>query len=246
MALPRIGSVPYLNAAPLIEGLGDVVREVPSALAERFSRGEVDVALLPSFVAVREPSRPILPGICVASPGPVDSVLLFSPGPLEAAERVRLDESSLTSVALARILLCERSGIDPEFVPCPADTDPRRAGGDAVLLIGDRALTAPRDGLVVTDLATLWREWTGLPFCFAVWIARNEAAAAAAIGPLAAAKERGLARRAEIARDWSDDLGIPAPELETYLTERITYDLGAPERAGLERYGERCRKLGLA
>ena len=123
--------------------------------------------------------------------------------------------------------------------------DPREADADAVLLIGDPAMRAPRDGLAVTDLATAWREGTGLPFCFALWIARDEAAARAAEPILTAAKSRGLARREAIALDASPELDLPPERLLTYLTERITYDLEEGERAGLSRYGESCRRLGL-
>lgn len=246
MARPRIGSVPYLNARPLVEGLEDVRFAVPSRLARLFRAGEVDVALVPSFEAVRSPESVVVPGLCIASPGPVDSVFLFSREPLHSARRVLLDESSLTSAALTRVLLAERYGIDVEFERCPPDVDPRAVDADAVLLIGDRALQAPRDNLVVNDLALLWREWTGLPFVFAVWLARDEAVAAAAGPELRAAKERGLAARERIAREAAEELGLPPGLLHRYLTERLTYDLGKREREALELFGAHCRRLELA
>jgi chorismate dehydratase len=245
MAPLRIGSVPYLNARPLIEGLEDVTLDVPSRLTHRFRRGELDVALLPSFECVRQPERPVVPGIAIASPGPVDSVLFFSRRPLEEVETLALDESSLTSAALARILCEDHFGVRPEYTSCGPEVDPVRSGADAVLLIGDPALRAERDGLLVTDLASTWRAHTGLPFCFALWIAADEASAKAASGVLRQAKERGLARRAELAAAASEDLGLPAESLLVYLTERITYDLSEGERIALERYGEACRRLAL-
>jgi chorismate dehydratase len=50
---------------------------------------------------------------------------------------------------------------------------------DAAVLIGDAALRAnrhdgPRYGLQVHDLGAMWKEWTGLPFVFAVWAARRD------------------------------------------------------------------------
>jgi len=246
MASLRIGSVPYLNARPLIDGLEGIVLDVPSRLTESFRRGELDVALLPSFESVRCPDLPIVPGMCVASPGPVDSVLLFSDRPIETCRSVALDESSLTSTALARVLFGERWRCEPEFLACSPDIDPRVSDADAVLLIGDPAMRAPRDGLIVTDVATTWREWTGLPFCFALWVARDEESAAAAEPILAAAKERGLARREELAREAAIPMNLPAERLLAYLTARITYDLGDGERAALSKYGESCRRLGLA
>jgi chorismate dehydratase len=245
MAALTLGSVPYLNARPLVEGLRDVVLDVPSRLTERFRRGEVDVALVPVFEAVRDPARVLVPGIVIASPGPVDSVVFLSKRPLVECRSVLLDRSSLTSAALARILLEERLGLTPEYGDCGPEMDPREVDADAVLLIGDPAMTAPRDGLIVSDLAVLWNDWTGLPFCFAAWLARDERAAAEALGPLTEAKEAGLARRPEIAAAAAGPMRLPAEELLTYLTERITYDLGPAEREGLARYGEMCRRLGL-
>jgi len=245
MCALRIGSVPYLNARPLIDGLGEVVLDVPSRLTESFRRGDLDVALLPSYESARQPERPIVPGICVGSPGPVDSVLFFSRGPIEASSSVALDESSLTSTALARILFGERWGKNPEFRACPPDVDPRAADADAILLIGDPAMKAPRDGLVVTDLASAWRDWTGLPFCFALWIARDEASARLAAPILTAAKERGLLRRRELAAEASGRMGLPAEFLLRYLTSRITYDLGPNEVEALERFCRYVRAMGL-
>lgn len=50
---------------------------------------------------------------------------------------------------------------------------------EAAVLIGDAALRAslhdaPRLGLQVHDLGLMWKDWTGLPFVFAVWAARKD------------------------------------------------------------------------
>jgi chorismate dehydratase len=241
----RIGSVPYLNAKPLIEGLDGVVLDVPSRLTATFRRGELDVALLPSYEAARNSELAIVPGICVGSPGPVDSVLIFSRVPVEECRTVALDTSSLTSTALARILFSERWGTEPVFTGCPPDVDPRRAGSDAVLLIGDPAMRAPRDGLTVTDVASAWREWTGLPFPFALWTAPDAETARRAAPILAAAKERGLARRGEMAAAAAAEVALPREFLYRYLTSRITYDLGEGELESLERYARYVEQLDL-
>ena len=106
----RIGSVSFVNARPLTYGLEDLVCEVPSRLTERFLAGDLDVALLPTVEALRLRDCPVLPGMGISSPGPVDSVLLFARRPLTAARTVLLDPSSRTSSALARILFAEVVG----------------------------------------------------------------------------------------------------------------------------------------
>ena len=186
----RVGAVSYLNARPLVAGLPGVTFDVPSHLTEAFRRREVDVALLPVFEVVRDRDLLVVPGISVSSYGPVESVLFFSRRPLRECRKVLLDESSLSSAALARILFSRLPGPAREFRPCAAEVDPRAVDADAVLLIGDRAMTAPREGLLVHDLAVLWREWTGLPFCFALWVARDRETVRNAAPVLAGASKR--------------------------------------------------------
>jgi len=241
-----IGTVPYLNALPLTAGLTDLVRAVPGRLAAMFRDGSVDVALLPIFEWVRDPSRAIVGSGGICSPGPVDSVLLFSRVPPAEARTVLLDESSLTSAALVKVLYAELYGASPVFAACGAETDPRKIQADACLLIGDPALSAPRDGLIVTDLATAWRDLTDLPFCFAAWLAKDDETAESARTTLRQARERGLAERHRIAEREAHGMGLAPEVLLQYLTERITYDLGPREREAASRFAESCRSLGLA
>ena len=106
-------------------------------------------------------------------------------------------------------------------------------------------MKAPRDDLIVTDLATAWRSLTDLPFCFAAWLAQDEETAERARGPLREARESGLANRREIAEREAVEMGLSAQVLHRYLTERITYDLGDPEREAATRFANSCRALNL-
>jgi chorismate dehydratase len=241
----RIGSVPYANALPLTRGLRAVETDVPSRLAERFRAGEFDAALLPSFEALRLGDRPLVPVGCIASEGPVDSVLLFSRRALREARTVLLDRSSLTSAALTKVLFRGLFSREPVYRAGGPETDPRLAEEDAVLLIGDPALVAPRDGLVVSDLATMWREWTGLPFCFAVWVARDASAAARVAGPLAAAADLGRREREDVVREAAARTGLSRETMRRYLGERIRHEFGDREREAVRRFGELCREAGL-
>ena len=60
------------------------------------------------------------------------------------------------------------------------------------------------------DLAAAWREWTGLPFVFAVWSARRSLtsrARARLTEMIAGALDRGMARIPEIAAAAAGPLG---------------------------------------
>ncbi len=246
-----LGTVPYANAAPLVEGLDALpgvrlVREVPSVLARRLDAGDLDAALVPSVAALRDPRLVVVPAACLASRGAVGSVSLFgrkAPGP---GARVLLDDSSLTSAALARILLAGPLGAPgATFAPCPPTADPGAADADAVLLIGDGALLLDRRGLVEIDLGEAWTRWTGLPFVWAVWAARDAAAARKAEPLLREAREQGARALPSIVDREAARLGMDRAAVERYLTRSIQYGFGEEERRGLRRFREECGGAGL-
>ena len=253
----RIGIVHYLNSWPLAwsflrgdaPGWATPVYLPPAAVADGLADGTLDVGLVPSAELQRIPGLAVVPGLCIASQHEVKSVLLVSKVPTDRIRRVALDESSRTSAVLVQLLLAERFGVRPEVAPFRPDLAAMLATADAALLIGDPALRVDRTGLFVVDLAAEWRALTGLPFVFAVWAVAPAAATAAGAsrlpvllaGSLAAA-EGDLDRLVATA---ADQLGIDAAEVRTYLTEHLSYRLGAPERASLEEFFRRAHDHGL-
>jgi len=241
MSRPRIGSVPYLNARPLLEGLdrsGPLRLEVPSRLAGLLAAGELDVALTPVVEAFDHPEMTIVPAGAVTAHGPVESVLLFCRTRPGDARVVALDTSSRTSADLVRVLYRFRWGGAPRFVPRSPDPDVRQADADAVLLIGDPALRARWEGPPPVDLGEEWSRWTGLPFVFAVWLARDAASASAAAPLLTAAAAAGRICLDRIADDGAREFGLDRGRVLRYLSECLRYDLGDPERRGMERFRE--------
>src|SRR4051794_23384105 len=105
----RIGAVSYLNTKPLIHRLDELaegaklILDLPSRLAERLERGELDVALIPVIEYFRGGPYRIVPNIAIASHGPVLSVTLFSRVPWPMIRRVALDIGSRTSAALTQV-----------------------------------------------------------------------------------------------------------------------------------------------
>ena len=170
----RVGTVPYLNGAPLVRGLEDQVRiHPPSRLAELLRQKELDAALLSITEPLFNPDYDILDGVAIASLGEVKSVLLAHRCPLAKLTRVYCDPASLTSVYLLKVLLAEL-GIRPEYLPL--ENYEQAARVEAVLLIGDPALHflfGPHDH-EIWDLGAAWLERTNLPFVYAVWALRRE------------------------------------------------------------------------
>jgi len=247
----RIGTVPYMNAKPLVYGIMKTIprarltEAVPSHLAPMLARGELDVAMIPVMGYFLGGHLEIVPGVCVSSRGEVQSVRLFHRKPIRQLRRVCLDASSMTSAALTKIILADRYGLQPEFVSAPPITDLKDAEGDAVLLIGDKAMQVHSRRWPALDLGVEWKALTGLPFVYAVWAARPGIASRTLIRALNDVKASGLAHKNNIARSESRRLGLSVSCCFTYLKECIFYDLGPAEIAGLREFLRRAIAHGL-
>lgn len=244
----RLDAVSYLNAAPLVHGLGQeprfsLRRALPSVVAESLHAGDSDLAMIPSIEYARG-EYAIVPGIAIASRGPVRSVSLFLNRPIQDLRSVALDTSSRTSVTLARVLLRDRLGRDPEYVAMPPSVDAMLERCDAALVIGDPALDYEGDAGRI-DLGALWSELTGLPFVWAFWAGRPEALGSSDVQRLQRALAEGLLARSEIARDWAAGRADHAARNESYLRDNIVYALGDAERAGLRLFFKRAQALSL-
>jgi chorismate dehydratase len=244
----RLGAVSYLNAQPHVHGLESepgfrIERDVPSKVARRLHAGEVDLGLIPS-IEYAWGSYAIVPGAAIGSRGKVLSVCLFHRGPIERVRRVALDTSSRTSAALVKVLLRERLGRDPQYLPMGPSLVDMLAVADAALLIGDPALDFAGDALRL-DLGEEWTRLTGLPFVFAFWAGREGAVAPQGVKRLQRALESGLASIATIAEEHAHGVKERAAAYEAYLRTNIVYSLGEEERAGLVEFYRRAHALAL-
>ena len=86
----------------------DEYQGVPTDLNRRLLDGELDLAPISSIEYARYADRlRILPRLCVASEGAVDSIQLVSRLPLEQVRSVGVTPESATSVVLTKVLLPE-------------------------------------------------------------------------------------------------------------------------------------------
>ena len=151
----RIAAISYLNTAPLMWDFehGDAGAEfdisytLPSQCATNLRDGSADIGIIPAAAYAGIPDLTILPGVAIASRRAVRSILLVSQVPLEKIRSVALDTSSLTSVALTKLLFEKWWGADRTFVPMPPDLRQMMEGCDAGLVIGDPALKIDRSPL---------------------------------------------------------------------------------------------------
>ena len=250
---PRVGAVQYLNTKPLVHGLAgrgvDLVYDLPSRLADRLARRELDVALIPSVELFRGDGYRIVSDACIGCRGPVMSVKLFFRSTPARVGRIAVDEGSRTSAALALILLADRFAVRPEVELLPIGAGLDDTSADAVLLIGDRAIGSTRGSFqLVWDLGDEWVRWQGLPFVFAVWAAHRgvDDATLAAVSPLlSAARDSGKANLAAIASAEAPGHRLTVPQCLGYLRDSLHYDLGDRERRALGVFHDRASAMGL-
>jgi chorismate dehydratase len=266
----RISAISYLNTAPLMwdfeHGAArarlaeqfDVTYTIPSACAEALRSGTADIGIIPAAAYATIPRLVVLPGVAIASQRAVRSILLVSRKPLHQVKTVALDTSSMTSVALCKVLLEKWMGGRRQYRPMAPDLEAMLASCDAALLIGDPALGVDRSRYAaVIDLAEEWRKHTGEPFVFAFWAVREQALSGAGAPTEAVAELSGVFQRSRdhgllpeslrsIADEWAPRLGMSVGDVISYLTVNIHYSLDEACRKGLRlfySYAEECGAL---
>lgn len=253
MNRPTIGCVPYLNARPLIaffetsEGAetADLVLAPPSELAQMVEDGDVDVALASSFFLLERPEFVVAPASGISSHGFVESVRMFSKRPFDQIESLALDKSSMTSNALAQVVLKERYGASPEVAIHEPNLQAMLTACDAAVLIGDAAMASGGEELQALDMGAVWNEMTGLPFVWALWIGQANTVTREVLEILQFAKRYGSDRIEFVARSESERLGISYSRALRYLAEVIDYDLTDRHWSGFAHFAVLCRKHGL-
>ena len=179
----RLGCVEFLNAVPLVYPLEydmfphpfEIHKDVPSALAKGLVEGKYDIALASTTALLGLGDEySYIPGIGICSDGPVKSVLVYFVGDINRLQKLYLDPASLTGNLLSRIILEKKYGIKAALIK-GEQVDPRALkDGEGCVLIGDKALTAYVGTCDRLDLGREWKELTGLPFVFGLWIGRKE------------------------------------------------------------------------
>ena len=175
----RVGAVSYMNTKPFIYGLQkgpvkdeiELVLDYPARLVSMLKNEEIDIGLVPVGALPSLGEYPIVSDYCIGTEGEVASVAVFSQVPMEEIETVYLDYQSRTSVLLCKLLFEKHWKKTVHFAHAGDEgyLDLIK-GKTAGLIIGDRALMNRSRFPFIYDLGLGWKEMTGLPFVFAVWV----------------------------------------------------------------------------
>ena len=260
----RISAISYLNTAPLMWDFEhgsagsefEISYTLPSRCAAALKEGSADIGIIPAAAYTSIPDLIILPGVAIASRQPVRSILLVSKVPLSEIRSVALDTSSMTSVALTKVLFAKWWRREVTFSAEDPDLDRMLERNDAALVIGDPALQIDRSRYLTFDLAEEWIRFTGKPFVFAFWAVRSAALTELRPGLDLArvfqdSRDHGLEPQNldRIVRQWAPKLRLSELDVRTYLTFNIYYHLSQDCLQGLElfyRYAAQCQSLPSA
>jgi chorismate dehydratase len=261
----KIGRIPYINCYPVYGAIdrgvvqldAELVDGVPTDLNRKMGAGELDISVVSAVEYARDADRYLLlPDLAISCDGPVRSVMLFSKRPASelGARNVMVSRSSMTSVALLELLFENVWHARPRFVPGDAeikdvvvdsavDVDARLVIGDAALVLGSNHRERYP---FVYDLGQTWKDWTGQPFVFAVWVAQRSTSVKEALlahAGLIASRDWGLRHLSQLAEQAHMATGVERSVCARYLSG-LDYGLSYPHLAGLTEFYRRLVERG--
>lgn len=241
MSKIKVAAVSYLNTKPLLYGIErseirkdiELVMDYPSQLVPKLQSGEIDIALMPVAAIPTVEGARIASDYGIAADGDVASVSIFSHVPMEEIQSVYLDYQSRTSVRLAQLLLKHHWKKDVEFKQATEHYIDYINGTSAGVIIGDRALQQNVNFEYIYDLSSGWKDFTGLPFIFAAWVANKELPADF-LAAFNEANALGLEHLDEVVAAHP----FPYYDLKEYYTKNIHYYLSEDKKRGLNKFLE--------
>ncbi len=176
----NVVTVEYLNTKPFLEGLKrsniydaielDIAH--PSLCAQKITSHQGEIGLIPVAALPFLEQYEIITDYCLGCDGAVSSVCIYSEIPIEECEYLILDYQSRSSVALTKYLEDKHWQYGFDLIQGEPGYEENIRGNYAGLVIGDRCFTLKDRYQYTVDLGHEWKQITGLPFVFAVWITK--------------------------------------------------------------------------
>jgi hypothetical protein len=148
----------------------------PEVCAARLVEGSVDVALLPTMLALQaRDAVDIVPSVGLVSWKYPFARLAWKGGLHDFPDTIAYDRRVAQERLVTRVILNEHYGIDPAFVPYE-DATPQRlltTDEDAALLTGPDVPTLQVDTYAM-DIGQQWYELTNYPMVWGLFVARRD------------------------------------------------------------------------
>lgn len=262
----RLGSIEFINSLPVdlallngkIDSDFEIISAAPAALNQKILAKQLDASPVSAlWYAEHQQELLVFPDLSISSESGVQSVLLFSRFPIEHLKNkpISVTPQGRTTPALLEIICRLKYGFRPNLKTLPQKSCyeiPEHS--EAMLLIGDDALVANEklkgSGCIVTDLAEEWKEWTLLPFVFALWVVRRDVFTArssdvfALHQALLRSKQWGAENPDEILRVANSKTNLPADLLKKYFS-CLSYGFNGGLKCGLKLYYEYAVRCGI-
>jgi chorismate dehydratase len=249
----RVGRIPWLVCAPYFHGLKNSpnwhFRDAPpSQLNQLLLKNKIDLAPTSSFLYGFAPEKfCIIPQISTSGPLEVQSVALFCRKKHNDKTPFKLwsTPDSGTSVRLLKLILEKHLGW--EITECLQEET-----ADGCLYIGDDGLKARKDNQwsEILDLATLWKEWTGFPFVFGLWLVRKDLLEDSKLKQqllefTKQIRNNVLSPIDKIVDDWETEFTLPCNKKEaTEFLTSLDYKLDSKRLESLKYFYKLCFEQG--
>lgn len=237
----QVALVGYLNTLPLEFGLRrlcddgslNLLLDTPARCAAHFAEGRVDLALVPVGALDSLTDYEICLDYCIGCDGPVRTVCILSHQALAHCDTLYLDRHSRSSRLLAQ-LYCQHKGISLRYQDQRISQLGTLGPHEAALMIGDKVFEQEKNFAHIVDLGQAWKEWTGMPFVFAVWIKRAGLEIDSAA--LNAALALGLAQTEKLVKAHAATSHLPLADIDSYIHVNLKYAFGPDQKAALNHF----------
>ena len=238
----KVAAVSYLNTIPFIYGLRNSLifekvklsLDFPSICAAKLLNNQVDIALVPIVVLPKLHYYHIISDYCIGANGAVDTVCLYSDVPISEIQSIALDYQSHTSVELLKVLLREYWNLSPKLIKSELGFEDTVKGKHAALVIGDRAFCLNNKHKYIYDLSAVWKQMTGLPFVFAVWVANIELPQKFIVD-FNKALSKGLNKKEELLSS-QEYISTICKDPEDYLNNKISYTFDIEKQKAMDLF----------
>lgn len=260
----RLGHIDYLNCLPLtyimrkeIPAEIKVEARVPAELNRMVTEGKLDVSPVSSIIyAENYKTLHIIPDVSITTDATVESIIFVSRKPWEELQdaRILLTAQSATSHCLCKILAAKKFGVRSRYeIAAISPREDFLKDAEAALFIGDNALYINyhrNDKLYYYDLGALWREFTGHPMVYALWVMpehpakEQEEIAGRAHEFVVKGFAKGF-KELDKAIAGSEKLATFSPEILWKYLHLIKWELGEEQLTGLRLFYQYAYELGL-
>lgn len=177
----KLALVGYLNTKPFEYGLKtsenrdiySIYFDTPANCVNLYENEKVDIALVPAGALPTIGDYRLITNTCIGCDDDVRTVVLMSYQPIGECNHVILDSHSRTSALLTQILLQKYWGVTATYSTQKVEDIDSLKPNQAVLMIGDKVFQNENKYKHTYDLGHYWKLMTGLPFAYAVWIAKD-------------------------------------------------------------------------